>query len=248
YAPSPYSYTPNPTLSSPISLDDEIKLWATPQQRELHESLAEIFSIIVTLDYVEKAFVKDVIAQGEYTATCSRLLGQYKTILKNESVREAFGDLESFKREFNMSYPSATSRLLTGLPATYEHPTGGPSPSSNPNSSTPHHLHHHHNPNHSTTTHPSARLAAEATQHFITFLDALRLNYNAKDQLHPLLSDVITAVNNVTSVDFEGRASIVNWLIRLNRMGAGDEVSEQERRQMVWDLEEAYAGFIKALG
>lgn len=55
-------------------------------------------------------------------------------------------------------------------------------------------------------------------------------------------------MNNVTSVDFEGRASIVNWLIRLNRMGAGDEVSEQERRQMVWDLEEAYAGFIKTLG
>ncbi|KAF8419937.1 vacuolar protein sorting-associated [Tirmania nivea] len=242
YAPSPYSYTPNPTLSSPISLDEEIKLSLTSQQRELNESLAEIFSIIVTLDYVEKAFVKDVIAQEEYTVTCSRLLGQYKTILKNESVREAFGDLERFKREFDISYPSATSRLLTGLPATYEHPTGGPSSSANPNStSTPHY------PSHPPTTHPSARLAAEATQHFITFLDALRLNYNAKDQLHPLLSDVITAVSNVTSADFEGRASIVNWLIRLNRMGAGDEVSEQERRQMVWDIEEAYAGFIKTL-
>lgn len=65
--------------------------------------------------------------------------------------------------------------------------------------------------------------------------------------MHPLLSDVITAVNNVTTADFDGRASIVNWLIRLNRMGAGDEVSEQERRQMVWDLEQAYAGFIKTL-
>ena len=52
----------------------------------------------------------------------------------------------------------------------------------------------------------------------------------------------------MTREDFEGRASIVNWLIRLNRMGAGDEVSEQERRQMVWDMEEAYKGFIKTLG
>ena len=65
YAPSPYSYTPNPSLSSHVSLDEEIKLSATPQQRELHESLAEIFAIIIALDYVEKAFVKDSIAQEE---------------------------------------------------------------------------------------------------------------------------------------------------------------------------------------
>ena len=110
YAPSPYSYTPNPILSSPISLDEEIKLSSTPQQRELNESLAEIFSIITTLDYVEKAFVKDVIAQEEYTVTYTRLLGQYNTILTNESVREAFGDLELFKREFDVRPPSPLLR------------------------------------------------------------------------------------------------------------------------------------------
>ena len=95
---------------------------------------------------------------------------------------------------------------------------------------------------------PTARAAAEATQHFITFLDALRLNYAAKDQLHPLLSDVITAVNNVTQADFEGRACIVKWLIVLNRMGAGDEIDEQQRRQMLFDVEGAYHEFYKTLG
>ena len=64
-------------------------------------------------------------------------------------------------------------------------------------------------------------------------MDALRLNYNAKDQLHPLLSDVITAVNNVTGArEFEGRGKIVQWLITLNQMGAGDEIDEGQRRQV----------------
>ena len=67
YAPSPYSYTPSPhSLSTSISLDEEVKLSTTLQQRELNESLAEIFSIIVTLDFLEKAYIKDSINQEEY--------------------------------------------------------------------------------------------------------------------------------------------------------------------------------------
>lgn len=102
-------------------------------------------------------------------------------------------------------------------------------------------------------------------------MDALRLSYTAKDQLHPLLSDVITAVNNVTGAkEFEGRQNIVKWLIVLNQMGAGDEISESQGRQvssnsreygfsfgegvwgligvqMLFDIENAYNEFYKNL-
>ncbi|KAF8455868.1 hypothetical protein BGX38DRAFT_1285965 [Terfezia claveryi] len=44
---------------------------------------------------------RNVFAWREYTAICSLLLGQYRTILKYRSIREAFGDLEGFKRELN---------------------------------------------------------------------------------------------------------------------------------------------------
>ena len=163
-----------------------------------------------------------------------------------------------------ISYPSATSRLSVGIPATLEQPlpagggttttvsiasgggisdtTTNPTPASTSASTNASAQHQQQG------LQPTARAAAEATQHFITFLDALRLNYAAKDQLHPLLSDVITAVNNVTQTDFEGRASIVKWLIVLNRMGAGDEIDEQQRRQMLFDVEGAYHEFYKTLG
>lgn len=148
-----------------------------------------------------------------YTPTCLRLLGQYKTLLKNPGVLSVFGDLESFKREYDIEYPSATERLKIGFPATFEQPV--------------------HNAASSAPAGISAKAAADATQNFITFMDALRLSFTAKYQLHPLLSDVITAVNNVTGAkEFEGRQNIIKWLIVLNQMGAGDEITEAQGQQV----------------
>ena len=69
---------------------------------DLIESLAELFSIIVTLDELEKAFLKDAIPEGEYTEICERHLKQYKSILSDETVARAFGSLEEFKAENNV--------------------------------------------------------------------------------------------------------------------------------------------------
>jgi len=79
-------------------------------------------------------------------------------------------------------------------------------------------------------------------------MDALRLEYRAKDELHPLLANVITSVDAVTQgKEFSGRADIVKWLITLNGLGAGDEITELQSRQMVFDVEGAYGQFMKML-
>lgn len=102
YAPTPYSYTPSSTLAASINLDEEVKLSTTSAERDLHESLAEIYSIIVTLDAVERAYLKDLIPETEYSEVCSRLLKQYKSNLADTTVARAFGDLERFKREWDV--------------------------------------------------------------------------------------------------------------------------------------------------
>ena len=89
----------------------------------------------------------------------------------------------------------------------------------------------------------SGTLILEATQDFITFLDALRLGLLAKDQLHPLLTDVIQSVNKVTDRDFENRGKIVQWLITLNQMKATEELSEDQARELELDINSAYQGF-----
>lgn len=93
------------------------------------------------------------------------------------------------------------------------------------------------------TSNRSGALILEATQDFITFLDALRLGLLAKDQLHPLLTDVIQSVNKVTDRDFENRGKIVQWLITLNQMKASDELSEHQSRELELDINSAYLGF-----
>lgn len=82
-----------------------------------------------------------------------------------------------------------------------------------------------------------------ATENFITFLDALKLNMFSKDALHPLLSDVIQSVNKVTDRDFDNRGKIIQWLITLNQMRATDELSEEQARELNFDMELAYHGF-----
>lgn len=89
-------------------MSQEVKLANSAAERDLYESLAEIYSIIVTLDALEKAYLKDSIAEDEYTETCSRLLKQYKSNLSDESVARAFGDLDSFKDEWSVSHLSIT--------------------------------------------------------------------------------------------------------------------------------------------
>jgi len=133
YAPTPHSYVPNTTLSATINLDEvchispsfnplptptghqlspdsscdkqEVKLAETRAERDLQESLAELFSIIVTIDELEKAFLKDAIPEAEYTEICERSLKQYKSLLADETVARAFGGLEEFKAQWDVRIP-----------------------------------------------------------------------------------------------------------------------------------------------
>ena len=92
-------------------------------------------------------------------------------------------------------------------------------------------------------TSASTQSAILATENFITFLDALRLNIGSKDQLHPLLSEVIQSTKKVTDADFEGRANIIKWLIKLNSMKAHEELSDGDKREIEFDIDAAYRGF-----
>lgn len=49
-------------------------------------------------------------------------------------------------------------------------------------------------------------------QNFITFVDALKLRMRAKDQLHPILQELVTSYARFKgSKDWEGRSKMVGW-------------------------------------
>jgi ESCRT-I complex subunit VPS28 len=52
-------------MSFALNLDEEVRLYSTNAEREKHETLATLFGIIVALDYLERAYVRDSVTAAE---------------------------------------------------------------------------------------------------------------------------------------------------------------------------------------
>lgn len=66
-------------------LRDEVPLFdnsITSKDKEIIETLSEIYSIIITLDHVEKAYLKDSINDSQYTNTVDKLAKTVQGLLK----------------------------------------------------------------------------------------------------------------------------------------------------------------------
>jgi len=208
------------SMSLPFSLDEEVRLYITNSDREKYNLLATLFGIVVALDYLERAYVRDSITAAEYSPACTRLLSQYKTMLK--LVGDNVPSIEEFMNRYRMDHPAALHRLKVGVPATIEHSSeAGPE---------------------------TSKWVAETTQSFITFMDALKLRLRAKDQLHPLLQELVTCYARINgSKDWEGRSKMVGWLITLNGMKVSEEITEEQSRQLFFDVDHAYTEFFRSL-
>jgi ESCRT-I complex subunit VPS28 len=90
---------------------------------------------------------------------------------------------------------------------------------------------------------------AEAVQHFITAMDAVKLEQRAVDELQPLLSDLLDSLTRLpeTPNDFEPNRKVSKWLQKLNQLRAVDEIDEEDSRQLYHDLDSAYAEFTRYL-
>ncbi|KAI6156693.1 vacuolar protein sorting-associated [Pisolithus tinctorius] len=146
-----------------LSLDEEVRLYTTNAEREKYSLLATLFGIVVTLDFLERAYVRDSITSAEYSPACTRLLSQYMTMLN--LVKDSIPMIEEFMTFSSFSLltlcfdllntPAALHRIKVGVPATVEHSSeAGPE---------------------------TGKWIAETTQNFITFMDALKLRLRAKD-------------------------------------------------------------------
>ena len=224
-----------------LTLNEEISLFDNSvsfKEKETIESLSDIYSIIVAIDQVEKAYLKDSISNEEYTSTVNKLLIQYRTYLSNgnDDLQRQFGDLEKFKEKFNILAPNAITRLERGIPVTVEHAIESNTLGGNFDSFS------------SAVKSNNGKFIAEATGNFITVMDALKLNYRAKDQLHPLMAGLLLSINKVTQFNFENRAKLIEWIVKINKLKVDAILTENEARELLFDLDLAYKTFYTLLG
>ncbi|RKP31504.1 putative vacuolar protein sorting-associated protein vps28 [Metschnikowia bicuspidata] len=266
---APKAYAPTVTSSygafgarSGVNYDQEItrsNIAPTPALRVVYDSLCEIYSILSALELVANAFVKDFLTDDEkYTGTVMRLINQYNTVVQTVTGNESnLGTLRSilptlaadnsnflvaFQCKFRLHTTRAAERLISGIPATTEQlPKEQRSEAS---ALTP-------------AVGANARLVAEATGGFITTMDALKLEYSSKQQLHPLLSSLVIKLNELSitsgdsdepmSAEFAGKSKLISWLIKLNNLGDSQQLTAQEREDFLHDLDVAYRGFYNSL-
>ena len=189
------------------------------------DDLAELYAIIKTTDHLEGAYVADACTPDEYTTQCKKLIAQFKQQEKSLIASKHIEDVVSFMRDYRVDCAKGINRLVhVGVPATFEHDVSGEDEA-------------------------AAEHVALCTQHFITAMDAVKLESFAVDELHPLLADVMQSLSRMRALpaDMQGKAKVREWVEALNQMRAADQITEEQARQLTFDLEKAYEEFHRAL-
>uniref|UniRef100_A0A6V2IMC3 Vacuolar protein sorting-associated protein 28 homolog n=1 Tax=Ditylum brightwellii TaxID=49249 RepID=A0A6V2IMC3_9STRA len=200
----------------------EIELFESSKEREAYENLADLYTVIVATEHLERAYARDAITQQEYTSECNKLISQFR--LAEKAALGSSMTTETFMQLYQMDCPRARERLLImGVPEQIK-----------TSDDSGHHV---------------AVTVAETVQHFITAMDAVKLEQRAVDELQPLLSDLMDALTQLpeTPNDFEPNKKVQTWLQTLNSMRAVDQIDEDDARQLYHDLDSAYADFTRHL-
>ena len=78
-------------------------------------------------------------------------------------------------------------------------------------------------------------------------MDSVRLEQRAADDLHPMLSDLMSSVTLIPGVPKDVTGSVERWLVRLNGMKAAEELDDEQGRELLFDLDKSYNGFHRFL-
>lgn len=197
----------------------EVKLYTNAREREKFDNMADLFAVINTLQSLEKAYIRDAVTPKEYNSACSKLLVQYKAAFKQVQSAD-FPTVEVFTKKYRLDCPAALERIREDKPITIKDDKGNTSKS-----------------------------IADIVSLFITIMDNLRLQIRAKDEIQPVLLDLKLTMDrfSVVSEDFEGKVSIEKWLKIFGEMRAHDELSDEQARQMTFEIEQGYNAFNRLL-
>lgn len=121
-----------------------MKLFGSSEEREFYETMADLYSIFIATENLEKGYIRDIFNHEEcggsdrdthsrcrYTVACSKLISQYKTSVNALGIEF---DVRQFIKTYDVrpaairvltvqiKCPAAVHRLIEiGVPATTEH-------------------------------------------------------------------------------------------------------------------------------
>ena len=197
-------------------MTERVRLYESNDEREQYELHADLYCLVVAIEKVEKAYTRSSMSAADYEKQCKMLLTKYKGIF--DVVKGGVGTIQQFLAEYRSSYPTAVARIQAGVPLTSDDGQGV----------------------------ASGQSILEAGQYMITCVDSLKMGQVSADTLHPILSDIVTAVARVYP-DLSELGPIRGWLRLVNGMRAAEELNEDQVRQCQHDIELTYGAFSRRL-
>eukprot|EP00835_Amoeboradix_gromovi_P001875 NODE_95_length_21460_cov_0.300220.p14 type:complete len:179 gc:universal NODE_95_length_21460_cov_0.300220:14979-14443(-) len=77
------------------------------KELELH---ADIYSLLLRLDYIEKAFIRDSLSQEEYDTWCPKLISQFRTAINLIDM-----DFNEYYTKYDLNFGAAKQRINEGV-------------------------------------------------------------------------------------------------------------------------------------
>jgi ESCRT-I complex subunit VPS28 len=205
--------------SRPLPLCDTI------DEKRLLSEMEELYAIMRTTEHLETAYIRDLVSADEYKTQCRKLQTAYDMQKGKLTAMRAFSDIGAWMKEYEIKLPQAYMRLeIEKLPATDMHYTDD--------------------------GRPDAQLVAETTSALITALDGLTLKRTDVDQVQPCVAAVLESLNHHAwlRTDFAPKAKVQEWARALGGMRASDALTDEQARQLEFDLQQAYSLFLSKLG
>ena len=155
---------------------EEVELYQSSRERQAYDDQATLYAIILATEHLERAYARDAVTQQEYVAECNKLISQFK-MAEKAALPKLNMTTETFMQVYQMDCPRAVERLLNmGVPE----------------------------PIRSGETTDVAVTVAETVQHFITAMDAVKLESRFVDELQPLLSDLMDSLTRLPQSEWAG--------------------------------------------
>ena len=208
--------------------DDCVRLWTTREGRRRYDDFATLYALARAIEKLERAYVRSSVDARAYEGACVDLVSKFKAL--RSVTRESVPDLERFFATYGAAVPKATRRLELGVPATAEHRASTARGTEEDRED-------------------EARIVAEATHCFIGVMDTVKLDMRAKDQVAPMVGDLLLALCKLGRLpaDFEGTRCARKWALRMDAMRASECLSAEEGREFLYEIESAYAAFLRCL-
>lgn len=197
---------------------EEVKLFRLPSERERYDNMADCYSLINTIQCLEKAYIKDAVTSKEYTAACSKLLTQYKAAFKQ--IDKEFRTAENFLKKYRFECRAALDRIIEGRPITIKDDKGNTHACIAEIVST------------FITISDRLKLGMKSMDELLPDMR----------ELHETMSRL-----TILPPHFEGQIRVKKWIDKLSQMNASDELDDSEVRQITFDMDTSLNEFNKLL-